>query len=102
MNRETPITALSVGELQQLIRDSTRAHHGGNTPSVQAPTSVSALFTVKDLMVLLHRSEAWIQRLILSGDLKGLKVGGDWRVSQEALDDYLLECRHATQEKEKR
>lgn len=91
MFSDTPISALSVADLRQIVRDEIVSIQSTNTP-LHVPYPTAVLYTVKDLAKVFRRSEAWVQRLILSGALDGVKIGGDWRVSQESIDKYLQGC----------
>ena len=50
---------------------------------------VSELLTVQQVMQQLHVSDETIYRYIRNGKLKATRVGGLWRVSQEAMDEFL-------------
>lgn len=91
MFSDTPIAALSVADLRQIVRDEIVAILSTNV-QLHVPYPSAALYTVKDLSRIFRRSEAWVQRLILSGALDGVKIGGDWRVSKESIDAYLQGC----------
>ena len=47
------------------------------------------VFTVFDLMEILKISEPTARRLLKSGDLKSIKVGGQIRITEESLNDFL-------------
>lgn len=47
------------------------------------------LYTVKDLEPVLMKSDQSIKAYLKSGKLKGAKVGGQWRVTEEALREFL-------------
>ena len=47
------------------------------------------LYTVKDLAAILEVTERTIMNYIAQGKLKGAKIGGKWKVSEEALTNYL-------------
>lgn len=34
-------------------------------------------------------TQGWLRRLLIRGDLTGFKVGRDWRMTREALQEYL-------------
>lgn len=45
--------------------------------------------TVKQLADFLQTSDQTISRLLKSGELKGFKVGREWRISKEAVLQWL-------------
>jgi excisionase family DNA binding protein len=47
------------------------------------------LYTVEELVEILQVTRRTIYRYIDSGELKAIKVGGYWRVSEAALKDFL-------------
>jgi len=47
------------------------------------------LLDVKQLQEILHLSERSIFRLIKEGEIKGFKVGREWRFEQSDIDDYI-------------
>lgn len=47
------------------------------------------LYSVKDLEPVLGKSDQTIIRYLKAGKLKGKKVGGQWRVTEEALREFL-------------
>jgi excisionase family DNA binding protein len=47
------------------------------------------LLTVEDVARILGVSTKTVYRMLDDGELKGIRVGRLWRVSQEDLDDYL-------------
>ncbi len=46
-------------------------------------------YTVKEIAAILRVNERTVLNLIAAGDLKATQVGRQYRVSQEALDDYI-------------
>jgi excisionase family DNA binding protein len=50
------------------------------------------LLSVPDLATALNTHPATIRRLIKDGELPALKVGPHWRVTPEALRDYIREA----------
>ena len=49
----------------------------------------SPLFTVAEAARYLRVHEQTVYSLLRSGRLKGVKVGREWRIHKEALDEYL-------------
>ena len=49
----------------------------------------SSLLTVKQLQDLLQVDRITIYRMLKDGKLSGFKVGGQWRFSRQAIDDWL-------------
>ena len=47
------------------------------------------LFTIQQVMSRLQVSDETVYRYIRSGKLKSIRVGGLWRVSEEALQEFL-------------
>ena len=49
------------------------------------------LLTVQDVASLLKTSRQQVRKMIQSGDLPAVKVGREWRIRADALDDFLTE-----------
>ncbi len=49
------------------------------------------LLTIQQVMSYLHVADETVYRYIRSGKLKAIRVGGLWRVSREALGEFLRE-----------
>lgn len=47
------------------------------------------IYTVPELKELLHVSQRTIYNYITMGQLKAVKLGREWRVTEEALKDFL-------------
>ncbi len=47
------------------------------------------MLDIKQLHDVLHLSERTIFRLIKRNELKGFKVGREWRFEQSDIDDYI-------------
>jgi len=47
------------------------------------------LYSVKELEPVLGKSDQTIIRYLKAGKLKGKKVGGQWRITEEALREFL-------------
>lgn len=56
---------------------------------VEKEKETSELYTIQQVMSLLHVSDETVYRYIRSGKLRGIRVGGLWRVSRVALDAFL-------------
>ena len=50
---------------------------------------MSEILTVKEAAALLKTSHQQIRRMIQNGELPAVKVGREWRISRNALLDYL-------------
>ena len=50
---------------------------------------MSEILTVKEAGALLKTSRQQIRRMIQNGELPAVKVGREWRISRNALLDYL-------------
>ena len=50
---------------------------------------MSEILTVKEGAALLKTSRQQIRRMIQNGELPAVKVGREWRISRNALLDYL-------------
>ena len=50
---------------------------------------MSEILTVKEAAALLKTSRQQIRRMIQNGKLPAVKVGREWRISRNALLDYL-------------
>jgi excisionase family DNA binding protein len=47
------------------------------------------LMTIEDVMKYLRKSRTTVYKLLREGDLKGIKVGRDWRVKKDDLQEYV-------------
>lgn len=47
-------------------------------------------YTPEEISRLLKVSRRLVYQLLNSGELPGIKVGRHWRISHEALDEYVL------------
>lgn len=56
-------------------------------------TSSTTILTTKRAADLLGVSESFIKRECRNGRLNGFKVGKVWRISMEALEEYIAVCR---------
>ncbi|KYC77740.1 hypothetical protein B4092_4715 [Bacillus licheniformis] len=45
--------------------------------------------TVKEVAEILNVSEKTARKMLNNGDLKGIKVGREWRITQESFNEYL-------------
>ncbi len=52
-------------------------------------TSETTLMTVPETAAYLRASRATVYRLIASGQLPALKVGGRFRIDRDELDEYV-------------
>ena len=50
---------------------------------------MSEILTVKEEVALFKTSRQQIRRMIQNGELPAVKVGREWRISRNALLDYL-------------
>lgn len=57
--------------------------------------AIESPLTVEQVASLLQTSEKTIYRLLTAGTMRGYKVAASWRVDQDALQDYLDDCRAA-------
>ena len=58
---------------------------GGDSINIELPE----LSTVKQVADFLQVHEMTIRRAIKSGELKGLKIGKNWRIKKQSLNDWL-------------
>ncbi|MBI4788855.1 MAG: PocR ligand-binding domain-containing protein [Chloroflexi bacterium] len=56
------------------------------------------LLTTKQLMELLHLDRTTIYRMLNDGRLPAVRVGGQWRFSRQAIDDWLRDRKPAAAE----
>jgi excisionase family DNA binding protein len=54
----------------------------------------TTFYTIDEVAGILKVNPATVRQLIASGELKATKVGRQYRISQEALDDYI--ARHSS------
>ncbi len=47
------------------------------------------IITVKQLAEFLQLSEMTVKRALKSGELKGFKIGRDWRIEKEAVMNWV-------------
>jgi len=62
---------------------------GGGAPAGGAPSGTPAVMTPAEAAQVLRVSEEDIMAAITAGELKARKIGAAYRISKEALDDYL-------------
>ncbi len=79
--------------LGQVIADSLRgqsaASQTGPVQGGQAPAGVPAVMTPSEVAAILKVSEEDVMAAIQAGDLKARKLGSAYRVSKEALEEFL-------------
>ena len=61
-------------------------------------SSMGKLFTIQQVMAQLHISDETIYRYIRKGKIKAIRVGSLWRISSEALDEFLKKGEQNTHE----
>jgi len=54
-----------------------------------AANEPTELYTIQQVMSRLQVADETVYRYIRSGKLKAIRVGGLWRVSKEALEEFL-------------
>lgn len=61
---------------------------------MENPNNVTPIkfYTSKDLCVLLGISLPYAQKLVRDGRIKAIKVGNEWRITEEHLQEYLQSC----------
>ncbi len=59
------------------------------------------MLTIKEVAQFLSLSEKTIYRLVKTGTLPALKVGGQWRFEQKILDAWVARSVNGTQNKQK-
>ena len=52
---------------------------------------MAAILTVKEVASLLKTSRQQVRKMLQSGDLPAVKVGREWRIRVDTLDDFLSE-----------
>ena len=52
---------------------------------------MTSILTVKEVASLLKTSRQQVRKMIQSGDLPAVKVGREWRIRMDTLDDLLSE-----------
>ena len=93
--------AMGVAMAQQMLNQSGGILGGQVTPGIQAapagaaPASVPTadLFTPAQVAQMLGVGEADVLASLESGDLKGKKIGSQWRVTKVAVDQFLHSMR---------
>lgn len=66
-----------------------RAWARGAAPTASPPAVARQVLTVAEAAEALHVSESTVKRLIASGDLAAVSIGGSRRVRVTAIKDYL-------------
>ena len=51
---------------------------------------MTAILTVKEVASLLKTSRQQVRKMIQSGDLPAVKVGREWRIRVDTLDDFFI------------
>ena len=52
---------------------------------------MTSILTVKEAASLLKTSRQQVRKMIQNGDLPAVKVGREWRIRSDVLDDFLTE-----------
>ena len=90
--------AVGMAMAQQMMNQTGGILGGQATPGIQAPgaaagagTSAAApeLFTPAQVAQLLGVGEADVLASLEAGDIKGKKIGTQWRVTKSAVDQFL-------------
>ena len=82
--------AVGFGIAQQMMQQ--QGFTGGQaTPTIAPPTVLPELIGVPEAAQALGVSEADVQAVLESGELKGRKIGTTWRISRAALTSYMTE-----------
>lgn len=50
---------------------------------------MNKIYTIKEIAEILQVTERTVYTWARSGKLKAIKIGKSWRVTQEALDEFL-------------
>lgn len=78
-----------IGDSLRGMTGSQQQGGGGGAPSGGAPSGTPAVMTPAEAANVLRVSEEDILAAINAGELKARKIGSAYRISKEALDDYL-------------
>jgi excisionase family DNA binding protein len=90
--------AVGMTMAQQMLNQTGGILGGQTTPGIQAPGAAAAtgapaasldLFTPAQVAQMLGVGEADVVASLESGDLKGKKIGSQWRVTKAAVDQFL-------------
>ena len=87
--------AVGMAMAQQMMNQSGGIMGAQATPGIAAPPSATGVSAAPELMTpaqvaqMLGVGEADIVASLDSGDLKGKKIGSQWRVSKAAVDQFL-------------
>lgn len=61
---------------------------------------MNGVLTVGEVAAKLRVSDESVYRLVRTGQLRSVRIGGLWRIPQEALDSFLAEAGSELQEGE--
>mgnify|MGYP002588524988 FL=1 len=50
------------------------------------------ILTIDDVMDYLNTGRNSVYKLLISGKLKGFRIGRVWKISKKSLDKYIDEC----------
>ena len=53
------------------------------------PNATVEIYTINDLMEILKVTRRTLQAYIKNGKIKGFKMGNEWRVTRESLEDFI-------------
>jgi len=86
--------AVGMAMAQQMMNQTGGILGAQATPGIQAPGAAAAsatteLFTPAQVAQLLGVGEADVMASLESGDIKGKKIGTQWRVTRAAVDQFL-------------
>ena len=57
-------------------------------------TDEYSLLQIKEVARLLFISDESVYRLVRAGKIRAIRIGGLWRVSREAVDEFLAEAEY--------
>jgi excisionase family DNA binding protein len=83
--------AMGMAMAQQMMNQPGGIMGQQQTPGIQAPQSQAApeLLTPAQVAQMLNVSEADVTASLEAGDLKGRRIGSQWRITRAAVDSFL-------------
>lgn len=81
--------AMGFAMAQQMMQQQSPAGMMAGNPAAPAPSAGPELLAPADVAKALGVSEADVMQTLESGDLKGRKIGSQWRITREALNAFL-------------
>lgn len=79
---------VTTGEILEEIRRTIRAELAHPIPTLPTPSTVSKVYTFQETCIRLRVSAPTLRKMLLRGDIQGIRVGRNWRIPEVSLQEY--------------